>query len=112
MMILKSLGSLSYLCFEFTCVGLTVAFIVFCCIPLLHDSARAFIRPWAIYHVENGLYWVALAQKMQSPILTVLFEQSSSSVSVGFYVRICSAPLSLSLFLCVCACVKTVSTQI
>lgn len=72
--------------FKFICITLTSLFIVFCCIPVLHKRARAIIRPWAVYHVENGLYWVALLQHYRNPFLTTLMEQSSQSVSVGFYV--------------------------
>ena len=72
--------------FEIICVGLTTLFIVFCCIPVLHESMRAIVRPWAVYHVENGLYWVALLQHYRKPFLTTLMEHSSHSVSVGFYV--------------------------
>lgn len=76
--------------FEFICVTLTALFILFCCIPVLHTRAREIIRPWAVYHVENGLYWVALLQHYRKPLLTMLMEHSSQSVSVGFYVRICT----------------------
>lgn len=75
------------LAFEFVCVSLTILFILFCCIPVLHKRARAIIRPWAVYHVENGLGWVALLQQYRTPFLTKLMEQSSQSVSVSFYVR-------------------------
>lgn len=74
------------LAFQIICVGLTSLFIVFCCIPFLHKRARSILRPWAVYHVENGLYWVALLQRYRKPLLTLLMEQSSQSVSVGFYV--------------------------
>ena len=75
------------LAFQIICVGLTALFIVFCCIPVLHKRARSILRPWAVYHVENGLYWVALLQQYRKPLLTMIMEQSSQSVSVGFYVR-------------------------
>lgn len=74
-----------YLLFEVICVTLTFLFLGFCCIPSFHTHARQILRPWAIYHVEKGLYWVALLQQYRTPILTTLMEHSSHSVSVGFY---------------------------
>lgn len=73
--------------FQLICVSLVSLFIVFCCIPWIHVPVRQLVRPFVIYHVESGLSWVAYAQRFQHPWLTKLFEQSSHSVSVGFYVR-------------------------
>lgn len=67
------------------CVFLVLLFLVFCCIPWLHQPIRQLVRPWVVFHVEGGLAWVAAAQRHRRPWLTNLFERSSHSVSVGFY---------------------------
>lgn len=66
-------------------VALTAAFVVCCLVPWLHSPLRALLRPFVIHHVEGGLPWVAAAQRLQRPWLTILFQQSSHVVSVGFY---------------------------
>jgi hypothetical protein len=72
--------------FQFTCVFLVSLFIVFCCIPALHAPVRQLVRPWVVFWVEAGLKVVERAQAFKRPWLTTLFEQSSHSVSVAFYV--------------------------
>lgn len=74
--------------FQSVCVWLVSIFIVFCCIPSLHEPVRKLIRPFVVYHVETGLEWVAFAQRFERPWLTQLFKQSSHTVSVPFYVSI------------------------
>ena len=73
--------------FQFVCVFLVSTFIVFCCIPRLHSSVRELVRPSVLFWVERGIDWNVWAQQYKRPWLTNLFEQSSHSVSVGFYVR-------------------------
>jgi len=74
--------------FQLVCASLVSLFVVFCCIPSLHLPVRELVRPWVVFHVEGGLAWVSAAQKFQAPWLTRLFEHSSHSVSVSFYVRL------------------------
>lgn len=71
---------------QLVCIVLIALFIVFCCIPSLHQPVRELLRPWVIYHVERGLGWVAWAQRHERAWLTHLFDMSDKTVGVGFYV--------------------------
>lgn len=73
--------------FETLSAFLVSAFLVLCCIPALHEGIRAALRPWVVYHVEEGLVWVRRAQAFETPLLTKVFQWSSTTVSVSFYVR-------------------------
>jgi hypothetical protein len=92
--------------FQTICVALVSLFILFCCIPAIHTPVRNLVRPFVLHHVESGLSWVSFAQKFQNPLLTFIFRQSSHSVSVPFYVSLCSIAWKLKLLsrLCYCLC--------
>lgn len=90
--------------FQTICVALVSLFILFCCIPAIHTPVRNLIRPFVLHHVESGLGWVSFAQKFQNPWLTFIFRQSSHSVSVPFYVSVCSIAWRMKLLSCLCYC--------
>jgi membrane-associated phospholipid phosphatase len=72
--------------FNAVCLCLVAGFVVFCCIPPLHVPARQLLQPFAIYHVESGLYWVTLLQtKYRTRAVTIIADSLCQSVSVGFY---------------------------
>ena len=56
------------------------------CIPVLHVPVRNFLRPTVVYHVERGLLRVHQAQRFEHWVVTLLFDLSSRTVSVPFYV--------------------------
>lgn len=56
------------------------------CIPVLHIPVRNLLRPTVVYHVERGLQRVHQAQRFEHWLLTTLFDFSSRTVSVPFYV--------------------------
>lgn len=56
------------------------------CIPILHVPVRNLLRPTVVYHVERGLLRVHQAQQFEHWLLTSLFDFSSRTVSVPFYV--------------------------
>lgn len=68
------------------CICLVLLFASLCCVPRLHHPVRQVLRPLVVHHVEAGLAWVEWAQGYEAPWLTAVFERSSHSVSVGFYV--------------------------
>lgn len=72
--------------FGLVCASLVLIFLLLCCIPAIHVWVRGLIRPWAIFHVEEGLAWNKAAQRLEHPWLTYLFDASSATVSVPFYV--------------------------
>lgn len=73
--------------FSALCAATVAAFLVLVMTPRLHSPVRAWLRPRAVERVESGLAVVAAAQRHQRPWLTRLFQHSSHSVSVTFYVR-------------------------
>ncbi len=73
--------------FSALCAATVAAFLVLVMIPRLHSPVRAWLRPRAVERVESGLVLVAAAQRLQRPWLTWLFQHSSHTVSVTFYVR-------------------------
>ena len=56
------------------------------CIPPLHVPVRNMLRPTVVYHVEQGLLRVHQAQRLEHWLLTLLFDLSSRTVSVPFYI--------------------------
>ena len=56
------------------------------CIPPLHVPVRNLLRPTVVYHVEQGLLRVHQAQRFEHWFLTLLFDLSSRTVSVPFYI--------------------------
>lgn len=60
--------------------------LVLSCIPPLHVPVRNLLRPTVVYHVERGLLRVHQAQLFENWFLTLLFDLSSRTVSVPFYV--------------------------
>lgn len=56
------------------------------CIPPLHVPVRNLLRPTVVYHVERGLLRVHQAQRFEHWFLTLLFDLSSRTVSVPFYI--------------------------
>ena len=56
------------------------------CIPPLHVPVRSLLRPTVVYHVERGLLRVHQAQHFEHWFLTLLFDLSSRTVSVPFYI--------------------------
>ena len=60
--------------------------LILSCIPPLHVPVRSFFRPTVVYHVERGLLRVHQAQLCEHWLLTLLFDLSSRTVSVPFYV--------------------------
>ena len=56
------------------------------CIPPLHVPVRNLLRPTVVYHVERGLLRVQQAQRFEHWFLTLLFDLSSRTVSVPFYI--------------------------
>jgi hypothetical protein len=71
---------------QVVCIDLVLLFLAFCCVPKCHQPVRALVRPHVVRHVEAGAAWVVWAQSHERRWLTRVFEQSSHSVSVGFYV--------------------------
>ncbi|DBA89119.1 TPA: hypothetical protein ACH3X1_016289 [Trebouxia sp. C0004] len=60
--------------------------LILSCIPPLHVPVRDLLRPTVVYHVERGLLRVHQAQRFENWLLTILFDLSSRTVSVPFYV--------------------------
>ena len=60
--------------------------LILSCIPPLHVPVRNLLRPTVVYHVERGLLRVHQAQRFENWLLTILFDLSSRTVSVPFYV--------------------------
>ena len=60
--------------------------LILSCIPVLHIPVRKLLRPTVVYHVERGLLRVHQAQRFEHWVLTLLFDLSSRTVSVEFYV--------------------------
>ncbi|KAL3141674.1 hypothetical protein ABBQ32_004364 [Trebouxia sp. C0010 RCD-2024] len=56
------------------------------CVPPLHVPVRNLLRPTVVYHVERGLLRVHQAQRFEHWFLTLLFDLSSRTVSVPFYI--------------------------
>lgn len=56
------------------------------CIPPLHKPIRNALRPTVVYHVERGLLRVCQLQRCEHWLLTLLFDLSSRTVSVPFYI--------------------------
>jgi hypothetical protein len=83
LLLIQAIGTIAV---QVVCVALVAIFLVCCCISWLHVPLRCLIRPAVVFEVENGLEWVLFAQRFQTKWLTMLFELSSQSVSVAFYV--------------------------
>lgn len=74
------------LAFQGLCVGLVCTFLGFCCVPRLHEPARALLHRPVLLRVEAGLEVVLALQRLHRPWLTAALNFLSHTVSVGFYV--------------------------